>query len=84
VGIVVGAAQERIGSQVPVKGSLELRLEVAARYPAEDLAVRLGEAGVAGSAATAAFLEQFLTDTHGHQSASLGGVTPSLAWSPNR
>ena len=42
------------------------------------------EARVAASTATAAFLEQFLADTHGHQSASLGGVTESLAWSAIR
>lgn len=63
------AAQKSVGGQIGVEGGLELWLQIAAGDPAQDLPVGLGQARVTGSAAPAAFLKQFLTNTHAHQSA---------------
>jgi hypothetical protein len=58
------AAEERIGGGDGVECGLELVGEVPVDEAAEELPVSLGKARVAGPAPPAAFLDQFLTDTH--------------------
>jgi hypothetical protein len=63
---ILAAAQERVGGQVGVQRGLELRLEITAGDPTQDLPIRLRQPRVTGPAPPAAFLEQILTNTHAH------------------
>jgi len=65
------AAQVSVGDQIGVQGGLELRLQIAPGDPAQDLPALRRQSRVTGAATPAAFLEDFLTNTHAHQSAAV-------------
>lgn len=58
------AAQLFVGGRIGVEGGLELRLEITAGNPTQDLPSLRRQAWVTGPAPAAAFLEQLVTDTH--------------------
>lgn len=60
------AASERVVQQVGVECGLELVDEIARGHAAEQLTTLGGEARVPCAPSAAAFLEQFLSDGHGH------------------
>ena len=64
------AAEVGVFGGDPVQLSLEGAHQIAGGQSAEDLSSLRGDTGVTGPAAASAFLEQFLTDTHAHQSAA--------------
>lgn len=64
------AAGQFVGSLIRVQGGLELALKVTASDPAQDLPILGRQARVASATPAAAFLEQLVTNTHAHQSAS--------------
>lgn len=65
VGMLV-AAKDRIGSQIGVQRGLELRLEVPAGDPPQDLPPFRRKARVASSASPPTLFEQLVTNTHAH------------------